>query len=650
MHHLLATILLLLPGWGTQADIPLLQYSNLSIADLAQQFLLYVLRTYPTEGSQAWESEFNRVFGTQQPSPPGNRKKPEPAPVEAPKAEPVRIGTELNINRVATGEEVCLATKDYVQALGLLFQREKNTEFCFALFGHWGRGKTFLMDELAGVLKKAKYETVRFSVWQYPKAPEVWVSLYETFARAAYPNNPLISLPRIFRASVAKTGIWPVFAALAGLVLAAWWPREAQAPTASTHLSWLTLLVGSFSVAYVGGVLAIIQQTVARLRKNYLTATRHSENLGLQATIGEDLKALITGWMPGEEFPTSLGTTCSLIAVLGTATGVAWHLINGGTTRANDILFVVLVVIASLLVAWLFFPGKVPARVLLVVDDLDRCSFGQLLSVIESIKLLVEDPKVSARVQVAMLVEEDILGHAILEKYAGLLKPDPPRTVVQAFSESRVLRENREKLFSAYLRLPRLSKEEIEEVLSRFGRKSASQADSARQADSPVPPTGGAAGTASSISQAARSAESPVQPRVGGPTASPTKDIPTPAQGGSPQGAAHGSASAEANAGPRLEIRLESLALGETEKQYLIEAIRAVRAEAVSADDPVGEWGPRSVRSLCFRYQLARLLLKRPNEELEPSQLRELAFEMVNASVGKSRSDSQIGRVASLVA
>lgn len=39
----------------------------------------------------------------------------------------------------------------------------------------------------------------------------------------------------------------------------------------------------------------------------------------------------------------------------------------------------------------------------------------------ESIKLLIEAPEVSLRVQVAMLLEEEILKHAIYEKYGNLL-------------------------------------------------------------------------------------------------------------------------------------------------------------------------------------------------------------------------------------
>jgi hypothetical protein len=69
-----------------------------------------------------------------------------------------------------------------------------------------------------------------------------------------------------------------------------------------------------------------------------------------------------------------------------------------------------LVVFVPALVARCAFQASPPSpdRLPLVVDDLDRCQPNHLLAVMESIKLLLEDTEIGRRVQVLMLVEEEI--------------------------------------------------------------------------------------------------------------------------------------------------------------------------------------------------------------------------------------------------
>ena len=82
---------------------------------------------------------------------------------------------------------------------------------------------------------------------------------------------------------------------------------------------------------------------------------------------------------------------------------------------------------AGLAVAWLLaaatlgglalYTGGSPRRVMLVVDDLDRCEPTRMLEVIENLRLFIETQGVGERMQAAMLVDETALRMALISKY-----------------------------------------------------------------------------------------------------------------------------------------------------------------------------------------------------------------------------------------
>ena len=96
-------------------------------------------------------------------------------------------GGGLKFVREAGDDELCLNVEDYANAVAQLYSSADDGEFCLAVFGPWGRGKTFLMRRVGRALQilGRGYRTIHFSAWRYPSAPEVWVHLYEEFAKGA---------------------------------------------------------------------------------------------------------------------------------------------------------------------------------------------------------------------------------------------------------------------------------------------------------------------------------------------------------------------------------------------------------------------------------------------------------------------------------
>jgi hypothetical protein len=498
-------------------------------------------------------------------------------------------GTEVLLNRAASDHETCLDIRRYAEILKTFFSQAGEEEFCFALFGHWGRGKTFLIDQLGRILTPTEIKIVRFSAWKYPNTPEVWVHLYETLADAACEGAKWSTIPRNIRVGIAKHGAWPLIGGLAvfavGLFPKLWilanawtWLRAALPVVGLGGLVWIILFASG------------IRGTIRRLSHRFLSTARHAEKLGLQATIGKDLAALLKGWMPKDSLGNRFAVLLYFIIVLGVGWSAwLWFEFPNSTSVASPCVRIaavgLIIVLGFAAFCWAMKAWGGPKRILLVVDDLDRCPQEQLLSVVESIKLLVEDREVSRRMQVVMLIEEDILNRAILKKYEVLRDASKGPQRSKKFTAENILRENCEKLFSAHLRLPPLSREEVRDILFSFAAANAEQSAKLRneakareRVHQYVPPA-------------------PVMPASASPIA---PEIAPVAQSRNPDASA---------------IR-ETYILSALERRALWTAI-----ETIGLPHDEYTWGPRSIRGVIFRYQLARLILNQFGLDWRPQAL-----------------------------
>jgi hypothetical protein len=91
--------------------------------------------------------------------------------------QPVARGQALSFQRTATEDELCLSVQAYAKILARLFRLPDPSDFCLAIFGFWGRGKTFLLEQTANVINAQAhddndhYEVVFFRAWKYPSRP-----------------------------------------------------------------------------------------------------------------------------------------------------------------------------------------------------------------------------------------------------------------------------------------------------------------------------------------------------------------------------------------------------------------------------------------------------------------------------------------------
>jgi hypothetical protein len=107
-------------------------------------------------------------------------------------------------------------------------------------------------------------------------------------------------------------------------------------------------------------------------------------------------------------------------------------------------------------------------RVFLVVDDLDRCEPDQMTAVIESLRLFLDEPEMSRRLQVAMLLDRTIFGRALIEKG---LRCHALRAKATGPEHNKFFREQEEKLFVATLELPQLDHDGVKDVFKAIVRR-----------------------------------------------------------------------------------------------------------------------------------------------------------------------------------
>jgi hypothetical protein len=521
---------------------------------------------------------------------------------------------------------------------------------------------------------RAGYHVIDFRAWKYPTAPEVWVHLYETFAKDAFDGSWRSTIPNMIRTSIASRGSGRLLRAYA-LFAIGLMPIFSLMGVGVHILNTLLLVFGLTGLIWLWTVIHGVQKTGMRLAKEYLTPTRHAEKLGLQATIGSDLQALLVGWMPmkplGPTFVVSYWII-TFVALVGTwlrltelgslevwGHAIPWVDTVSWTRWGATGFDAVLLILAVIVFRWLQQRG--PKRILLVVDDLDRCKPEHLLSVMESIKLLIEEPEISRRVQVAMLVEEEVLKHAIFQKYGPLTDPKSSEVLKTSYTADRLMRENCEKLFTASLRLPQLSKRDLRDVVRTFagrGRLVQQEMDSFKDSmrilrdrmnDKPSlempdgteptytprmvrgetiwiegqPKTKFRRATAEEIrSQEHEQAELADKAR---PILSRAEDLIKEMDKIIPIGAS-------LRAQARDALRKASRQVLEDDEADAV--VTVLEDDAIKLRDSLG---PRSIRAFLFRYQFARLLIAKLGIDWEPTALaRELAAQVLTDQSGKT--------------
>jgi len=420
-------------------------------------------------------------------------------------------GNDPEYRRNSNPEELGGTTKDYAEAIADAFERSNDSDFCFALFGPWGSGKTTLMGLVAEKLK-GSFTTVTFNAWKYPTRPEIWVSLYEKICEEAGldPGDGKKSWFKRLKLSISEwidivmrskrdseepTGNFAE--------QSCWWnrlklslqtnlKRDKGLPLTFAGILLLfsaipkgeilnaTFVVNTLPAAITMVILGLyflrLWKGYGQALKTYFLLPSHKKHLGLQSVIGDDLKDLLITWTDQEQ-PSKLeelrrywGYLLGYFSIIGSLVIIQCRFYDLFSIWL--IIAFALVLISSVGLLCLLRPIHHAKKVLLVVDDLDRCQPDEMLAVVESLRVLLDDKKVSERLKIAMLIDSRILGHAIARKYKHLADLEnstfKTKSAIRAICPKQLIEEQIEKLFLLSFQIPPLSEDEVESIAKKL--------------------------------------------------------------------------------------------------------------------------------------------------------------------------------------
>lgn len=270
------------------------------------------------------------------------------------------------------------------------------------IFGPWGRGKTYFFKQLKADLEDKqrhtlKYKIVEFNALKYQDTPALWAYLYETIYKS---SSWLEKTINFIRQTIQINDVIIYFLILVVGWLIGWFVSEHSNNVIREFL--VSIKIPASAIYLFSGIAYTLVEkpvTVRRIIKRYTSRKSYKNYLGIQNEIEENLQKLLQSMV--------------------------------------------------------LCPSK--SRVILYVDDIDRCPSRKMVSLIEALRTVLENPKIQERLIVICSIDEKKL----LQSYKQEL-------IANGFNQeqsNQLSREQLDKLFLFGIKLADLDSTQLQEYL-----------------------------------------------------------------------------------------------------------------------------------------------------------------------------------------
>jgi len=297
-----------------------------------------------------------------------------------------------------------LGVKDLAkQVVEIIHNLKSEPGSMVGVFGPWGRGKTYLINRITNLLlsEKKNYQLVKFHAWRYQDTPASWAYLYERFSEEYLGDKRqgLIAWVkyqfRLWVLNLEREGIWKsIYLAMGFFMLSIFY--VAIKPN-DIFLNLIALFGFPLAALLINFIIENLNREylskAVNLIKKYGIKTSFRDNLGIQAEIQKELVHLVNAWTKSKKLN----------------------------------------------------------RIVLFVDDLDRCKEEKSLEIIDSLRIILDEEKIFNKLLVITAVDQRILKTAVSNRYCNLPQ------------NSEQVREYIDKLFIFSLKLNALSHDESKE-------------------------------------------------------------------------------------------------------------------------------------------------------------------------------------------
>lgn len=294
----------------------------------------------------------------------------------------------------------------------------EETATMMGIFGRWGRGKTFFYKEVKKAIQKdhksgEKFYFCEFQPWKYQEKESAWAYLYQTILNNYLDADPwkwgfyhIKKYIKLTWLNLQKIGLFKIFAfllSLLGLYLLAGYLPELSPKISDKVPDIIKPLGGIGIMLYLLYSMFKDYKNVAISTVNKYTKNHYFSNkLGFQNEIQEELKLLLK----------------------------------------------------------IFINKPQKEKLILFIDDLDRCNEEMLINIIDSLRLMLDDKEIRERVLVLTALDERILLKSIKHKYLGKGKDNDDIKISS--------REYIEKFFLMGIKLDELNENDIMSLVDDY--------------------------------------------------------------------------------------------------------------------------------------------------------------------------------------
>lgn len=309
--------------------------------------------------------------------------------------------------------------------------RVKDSSTMIGIFGEWGRGKTFFYKKVNDILEKnsddkKKYYFCVFQPWKYQEKESAWAYLYQSIL------DTYIKDGNIPVKTICKCESW-----FCSNIFFKWQNKAEKILHLNMQRNGKTTLLLFISVflLFLGVVSALTSNS------NYLKSVHFAEVLGLTGLMG------IIGYMSKEFLLKSFAGTAKTANYILNAYGKI-HSYKNKLGFQNEIEEEIKVLIKTVI------PDEENNKLIIFVDDLDRCNEKMIINVIDSLRLILEDSDIRKKIIIISAIDERILKKAVEHKYET--------------KDNKEIETYIEKFFLFGVRLGRLNDENIEELINLY--------------------------------------------------------------------------------------------------------------------------------------------------------------------------------------
>lgn len=316
--------------------------------------------------------------------------------------------------------EPCFKVKTVASVFANHISRlQEETGQMVGIFGKWGRGKTYFKKEVEEIFKneKSKYNftVIDFHAWKYQDTPAIWAYLYECLSEKYFGSGWFAKYWRKLKLNFQreKSNIIKDFLFL------------------SIAFSLFTGILSLFRASNLGLISDLIDTIKNNWWQTISGGTIISSLIKLWRKEGTNARELLKKYSKGISFNQYLGVQAEIEKEL-----------------------------VILLKTWIADDSN--ERLVLFVDDIDRCSEKKIIEIVDSLRVMLEHPAIVKRVIVLVAIDEEKLEMAIRFKYREfyLQTSDNFKTLED------LTREYMDKLFISGIKLQALNTDNINEFIS----------------------------------------------------------------------------------------------------------------------------------------------------------------------------------------